>query len=558
MAGLYDYENAVVNQIKTEISRRAKKKLWGLVKKITIVLAPLFLIIFLVVMAGAGALQVFSVFGGIADAIFGKNDIETRVTYEGDLNSLTLDQILEVVENDQLDKSFYRNLMFSRKEFLHMLTSVKEINEEHVQRTITIDTKHTYQEWVEDDVYAANPAAAGGHYETKVETVPREIQVDSADIEKYQIDWQMVYTMCIANIVNTDMNWTVATNEEGDEEVTHYGENFEDIDSAIEACRMKYDYITDLAREEQTSYTLAECKKMVHTPYLYGNPDTEEGEWEYYVPHSVLRSASSAYSTIYYTSTVVKDPDTEEETTYLSNIAEASFMPLYDLTMRRYTFNYKFDYVCDLMALTPGGNRVAQKLRMYRAYEDSIDSFADDGTSKPGVIIWQNDLTGYVIPDGYTLEDFPTSTKVVSSDRGNIDYDGVKFDDSLAGTFVMAALEKVGCKYSQPLRDEEGYYDCSSLVTRVAAEVGISIQGGTAAGICKNLTNAGRLVSMSDLQQGDLIFYSREVNGRYLNITHVAIYIGNGQIVHARGVKYGVCVSLLSAKDVVSICRPPY
>ena len=558
MAGLYDYENAVVNQIKTEISRRAKKKLWGLIKNITIALAPLFLIIFLVVMAGAGALQVFSVFGGIADAIFGKNDIETRVTYEGDLNSLTLDQILEVVENDQLDKSFYRNLMFSRKEFLHMLTSVKEINETHVQRTITIDTKHTYQEWVEDDVYAANPAAAGGHYETKVETVPREIQVDSADIEKYQIDWQMVYTMCIANIVNTDMNWTVATNEEGDEEVTHYGKNFEDIDSAIEACRMKYDYITDLVREEQTSYTLAECKKMIHTPYLYGDPDTEEGEWEYYVPHSVLRSASSAYSTIYYTSTVVKDPDTEEETTYLSNIVEASFMPLYDLTMRRYTFNYKFDYVCDLMALTPGGNRVAQKLRMYRAYEDSIDSAADDGTSKPGVIIWQNDLTGYVISDGYTLEDFPTSTKVVSSNRGNIDYDGVEFDDSLAGIFVMAALEKVGCKYSQPLRDKDGYYDCSSLVTRVAAEVGISIQGGTAAGICKNLTNAGRLVSMSDLQQGDLIFYSREVNGRYLNITHVAIYIGNGQIIHARGVKYGVCVSLLSAKDVVSICRPPY
>lgn len=558
MAGLYDYENAVVNQIKTEIGRRAKKKLWGLAKKISIALAPLFLIIFLVVMAGAGALQVFSVFGGIADAIFGKNDVETRVTYEGDLNSLTLDQILEVVENDQLDKSFYRNLMFNRKEFLHLLTSVKEINETHVQRTITIDTKHTYQEWVEDDVYAANPAAAGGHYETKVETVPREIQVDSADIEKYQIDWQMVYTMCIANIVNTDMNWTVATNEKGDEEVTHYGKNFEDIDSAIEACRMKYDYITDLVREEQTSYTLAECKKMIHTPYLYGDPDTEEGEWEYYVPHSVLRSASSAYSTIYYTSTVVKDPDTEEETTYLTNIVEASFMPLYDLTMRRYTFNYKFDYVCDLMALIPGGNRVAQKLRMYRAYEDSIDSAADDGTSKPGVIIWQNDLTGYVISDGYTLEDFPTSTKVVSSNRGNIDYDGVEFDDSLAGIFVMAALEKVGCKYSQPLRDKDGYYDCSSLVTRVAAEVGISIQGGTAAGICKNLTNAGRLVSMSDLQQGDLIFYSREVNERYLNITHVAIYIGNGQIVHARGVKYGVCVSLLSAKDVVSICRPPY
>lgn len=104
--------------------------------------------------AGAGAMQIFSVFGGIADAIFGSNDVETRVAYEGDLNRLSLDEILTIVENDQLDSSFYRNLMFNRDEFLHLLKSVKEINEDYVAQTITIQVRHTYQEWKEDDTYA--------------------------------------------------------------------------------------------------------------------------------------------------------------------------------------------------------------------------------------------------------------------------------------------------------------------------------------------------------------------------------------------------------------------
>ena len=42
------------------------------------------------------------------------------------------------------------------------------------------------------------------------------------------------------------------------------------------------------------------------------------------------------------------------------------------------------------------------------------------------------------------------------------------------------------------------------------------------------------------MQPGDLIFYSYEVNNRYKNISHVAIYIGNGKVVEAKGTNYGV------------------
>lgn len=568
MAGYYGSGNSFSDKIAAEMKERAKKTAKKWLKRILIAIAPFIPAIFVVVMAGAGAMQIFSVFGGIADAIFGSNDVETRVAYEGDLNRLSLDEILTIVENDQLDSSFYRNLMFNRDEFLHLLKSVKEINEDYAAQTISIQVRHTYQEWKEDDTYAANPAAAGGHYETKTEYLDREILEDSRDIEKYQIDWQMVYTMCITKLPITERVWSVSGDAAEGEKVVHYGENYEDIDAAIEACRMKYDYITDLARSAQTSYTLAECKSMVHTPYLYGDPDTEEGEWEYYVPHSVIGSASSAYTTIYYTTTSIEDPETHEVSNYLSNIAEASFMPLYDLTMRRYTYNYDFGYTCDMMALAPGGNKVTEKLEMYRAYESGLGP-DENGNAKPGVILWTQELTGYLLPEGYTFEDFPTSTRVVNTGDGNggsidFDYSGLEFDEGLAGSFVMAALEKVGCKYSQKLRNEEGYYDCSSLVTRVAKEVGITINGGTAAGIAENLYLAGRVVDPADMKQGDLIFYARKKNGlwvqpgRFMRISHVSIYMGDGRQVHARNEKYGVSVNNYTGSEMVLICRPPY
>ena len=113
MAGYYGSGNSFSDKIAAEMKERAKKTAKKWLKRILIAIAPFIPAIFVVVMAGAGAMQIFSVFGGIADAIFGSNDVETRVGYQRDLNRLSLDEILTIVENDQLDSSFYRNLMFN-------------------------------------------------------------------------------------------------------------------------------------------------------------------------------------------------------------------------------------------------------------------------------------------------------------------------------------------------------------------------------------------------------------------------------------------------------------
>ena len=68
----------------------------------------------------------------------------------------------------------------------------------------------------------------------------------------------------------------------------------------------------------------------------------------------------------------------------------------------------------------------------------------------------------------------------------------------------------------------------------------------------------------ADMKQGDLIFYARKKSGlwvqpdRFMRISHVSIYMGDGRQVHARNEKYGVSVNNYTGSEMVLICRPPY
>lgn len=125
---------------------------------------------------------------------------------------------------------------------------------------------------------------------------------------------------------------------------------------------------------------------------------------------------------------------------------------------------------------------------------------------------------------------------------------------------VTFALTRVGYPYSMELRHSGKAYDCSSLVyyAWLAAGVDVSYEGmSTASWEGRGLAEAGKSVSFVDMQPGDLIFYSYENNGCYLNISHVAIYVGNGMIVEARSEEYGVIMrEVPNIGSIVMIGRP--
>lgn len=124
------------------------------------------------------------------------------------------------------------------------------------------------------------------------------------------------------------------------------------------------------------------------------------------------------------------------------------------------------------------------------------------------------------------------------------------------GTIVASlAASKVGCSYDQNRRMEEGYYDCSSLVYRLYKEAGIELPG-IAADQGKYCYQKAMIINKKDLKPGDLIFYSYEENGRFRNISHVAIYVGDDRMIHAANKNRGVVEDPLRTSSVVFYARP--
>lgn len=109
---------------------------------------------------------------------------------------------------------------------------------------------------------------------------------------------------------------------------------------------------------------------------------------------------------------------------------------------------------------------------------------------------------------------------------------------------VSYALQFVGGPYRAGGNDPRTGVDCSGFVKFV-------MQNGAGIGMNRSsVTQAtqGRAISANQMQPGDLIFYG---NGSRIN--HVAMYIGNGQIVHASTYKTGIKISNWNYRTPVKI-----
>ena len=87
--------------------------------------------------------------------------------------------------------------------------------------------------------------------------------------------------------------------------------------------------------------------------------------------------------------------------------------------------------------------------------------------------------------------------------------------------------------------------DCSGFVMRVYEKFGISTSR-----VSKDQANNGTEIPVSQIKPGDLVFYS---SGGEIN--HVAIYIGDGQIVHAANKQLGIRIGSLNHRTPVKAVR---
>ncbi len=142
---------------------------------------------------------------------------------------------------------------------------------------------------------------------------------------------------------------------------------------------------------------------------------------------------------------------------------------------------------------------------------------------------------------------------------------------------VLNALKAEGAKYSQARRMSKGYYDCSSLVWRSYKPTGIVFGDRKYAPVAANearfcvrrnkTVKKKARTKLNKLLPGDLFFFSGARNGRYKNIYHVAIYMGQeastyygsgytfGKIIHASG--YSVSQGYMYNIDNISVIGRP-
>lgn len=150
-----------------------------------------------------------------------------------------------------------------------------------------------------------------------------------------------------------------------------------------------------------------------------------------------------------------------------------------------------------------------------------------DESTEGWVEVKTADGEGYVSSDYVTVEDtylYAKEPNEYSGGSGVAEY----------------ALQFVGNPYKWGGTSLTNGADCSGFVMSVYANFGVSLPHSSSA-----LRGVGRAVSYSEAQPGDIICYSG----------HVAIYIGNGQIVHASNEKSGIKVSSATYNSIITVRR---
>lgn len=111
---------------------------------------------------------------------------------------------------------------------------------------------------------------------------------------------------------------------------------------------------------------------------------------------------------------------------------------------------------------------------------------------------------------------------------------------SRPGKVIQYAMDYLGVPYVWGGSSPKGF-DCSGLVQYVYAKVGISLPHSS-----RMQYGCGTALSRTELKAGDLVFY-------YSPIQHVAIYLGNGRVIHATGNQ--VQIGSAFTRGYVGACR---
>ncbi len=167
--------------------------------------------------------------------------------------------------------------------------------------------------------------------------------------------------------------------------------------------------------------------------------------------------------------------------------------------------------------------------------DGNVVSGSSDGSSD-----YEYDEYGNVIDTGNTVDYNSEASSSDSSADSSSDSSSASSSSGSGSSVVSYATQFVGNPYVWGGTSLTSGADCSGFVQSVYANFGVSLPRTS-----YEQQNAGYEVSYADAQPGDLICYGG----------HVAIYMGNGQIVHASNSRDGIKVSDNAAYRTITSVR---
>ncbi len=173
------------------------------------------------------------------------------------------------------------------------------------------------------------------------------------------------------------------------------------------------------------------------------------------------------------------------------------------------------------------------------------------GEPQDGWVYIQIDNTlGYVSTDYVEIAESLTTAQeyvsVVSVSKETYNFSLGDDAENLSETrveLVETALQYVGNPYVYGGSSLTNGTDCSGFTMSIYKKFGISLPHHAA-----SQPAYGKTISASEAQPGDLIFY-----GDGTSINHVAIYIGNGKVVHASTERTGIKISNANYRDPICV-----
>lgn len=155
------------------------------------------------------------------------------------------------------------------------------------------------------------------------------------------------------------------------------------------------------------------------------------------------------------------------------------------------------------------------------------------------------DLSGDMLP-------IATAGEFSNAFTGSSSFTNFAFQQSSSNTgsradIINFAKQFLGVPYVWGGTSPNGF-DCSGFTQYIAKRFGVTLPR-----ISQNQANVGSHVPVNELQPGDLVLFPGDTNSGLSGPGHVALYVGNGQIIEAPHTGANVRIRSLGKENVYGV-----